>query len=84
MTRNIIKSYAEKLEVKDVIKFGLKEGISVSEEEASIFLETVKANIDYILDGNGLELIESKKEEFSLETYEKILELFNKYKKFIG
>ena len=33
---------------------------------------------------NGLELIESKKEEFSLETYEKILELFNKYKKFIG
>ena len=84
MTRNIIKSYAEKLEVKDVIKFGLKEGISVSEEEASTFLETVKDNIDYILDGNGLELIESKKEEFSLETYEKILELFNKYKKFIG
>ncbi len=84
MTRNIIKSYAEKLEVKDVIKFGLKEGISVSEEEAGIFLETVKDNIDYILDGNGLELIESKKEEFSLETYEKILELFNKYKKFIG
>ena len=27
MTRNIIKSYAEKLEVKDIIKFGLKEGI---------------------------------------------------------
>ncbi len=84
MNKNIIKNYAEKLEVKDVIKFGLKEGISVSEEEANLFLETVKDNIDYILDGNGLELIESKKEEFSLETYEKILELFNKYKKFIG
>lgn len=84
MNKNIIKNYVEKLEVKDVIKFGIKEGISVSDEEANIFLETVKDNIDYILDGNGLELIESKKEEFSLETYEKILELFNKYKKFIG
>ena len=84
MTRNIIKSYVEKLEVNDVIKFSLKEGISISYEEAYIFLETVKDNIDYILDGNGLELIESKKEEFSLEVYEKMLELFNKYKKFIG
>lgn len=84
MNKNIIKNYVEKLEVKDVIKFGIKEGISVSDEEANIFLETVKDNIDYILDGNGLELIENKKEEFSLETYEKILELFNKYKKFIG
>lgn len=84
MGKNIIKAYAMKLEVNDVINFGQKEGVNVTENEANVFLITVKENIDYILDGHALELLESKRDEFTNEVYEKLVELFDKYKKFIG
>lgn len=83
MNKNFIKAYALRLTKEDVINFGIKEGINVTDSEAALFIDTIKDNIDYILEGNGLEVLESKKEYLSNETYNKLLELFNKYKKFI-
>lgn len=75
--------YAMKLDVEKVKNFARNEGIEISDEEAILFVTTIKENCDDILDGYGLEIIESKKNMMSPSTYDKLLELFNEYKKFI-
>lgn len=75
--------YAMKLDVEKVKNFARNEGIEISDEEANLFVTTIKENCDDILDGYGLEIIESKKYMMSPSTYDKLLELFNEYKKFI-
>lgn len=83
MNKSLIKMYAMKLDVEKVKNFARNEGIEISDEEANLFVTTIKENCDDILDGYGLEIIESKKNMMSPSTYEKLLELFNEYKKFI-
>ena len=83
MNKGLIKAYAFSLTTDKVKKFAEKEGIIVTDEEANLFIETIKENADYILDGHALEVIESKKEKMSESSYEKLLELYDKYKKFI-
>ena len=83
MYKNLIKSYAMKLEPKDVIEYGLKEGVNVTLEEATLFVNTIKSNADYILEGHAYEVLESIKEKVSSEAYLKLEELLDKYKQFI-
>lgn len=83
MNKSFIKAYAMSLTSDKVKDFALKEGLSISDDEANLFLETIRENADYILDGHGLEVIHSKKDCISNESYDKLIELFNKYKKFI-
>lgn len=83
MNKSLIKMYAMKLDVEKVKNFARNKGIEISDEEANLFVTTIKENCDDILDGYGLEIIESKKNMMSPSTYDKLLELFNEYKKFI-
>lgn len=83
MNKNIIKTYALKLDTDKVKNFARNEGIELTNEEALLVVNTIKGNIDDILDGNGLEIIESKKNYMSERAYDKLLELFYEYKKFI-
>ncbi len=83
MYKNLIKSYAMKMTNEDVIEYGKKEGVNVTVEEASLFVDTVKANVDYILDGHAQEVLKSIKGKVSIEAYEKLEELLNKYQKYI-
>lgn len=83
MNKSLIKMYAMKLDVEKVKNFARNEGIEICDEEANLFVTTIKENCDDILDGYGLEIIESKKNMMSPSTYDKLLELFNEYKKFI-
>ena len=81
--KNLVKNYVLNLTSEDVIKYRLKEGVEVTTSEAEIFVSTVKANVDYILDGHAKEVLESKKSSFSESVYFKLNELINKYSKFI-
>lgn len=83
MNKSLIKNYVMKLTTNNVKDFALKEGIIITDEEATIFLSTIKEKVDYILEGHAMEVIESKKDMISDEAYLKLIELFNKYKKFI-
>ena len=83
MNKNLIKSYALKLEPTKVIEYAYKEGVKVTIDEATLFVNTVKDKIDDILDGKGPEIIESIKDKITTPAYNKIIELFNKYKKYI-
>lgn len=83
MNKSLIKAYAMKLDLEKVKNFARNEGLEITDDEATLFIETLQENIDYILDGHGLEVIESKRNMLSERTYDKLLELFNEYKKFI-
>jgi len=83
MNKSIIKAYAMTLTPNKVKDFALKEGINISDEEASLFISTIKENADYILEGHGMEVIESKKNMISETSYNKLIELYDKYKKFV-
>ena len=80
--KNLVKQYALKLTSEDVIRYGIKEGIQITTNEADIFVSTVKENIDYILNGHAKEVLESKKGSFSEIVYLKQNELLEKYSKF--
>lgn len=83
MNKNLIKTYVLKLDTEKIINFARSEGIELTISEAEMFESTIKDNIDDILNGNGLEIIESKKNSMNERTYDKLLELFYEYKKFI-
>ena len=83
MNKNIIKTYAMMIDREKVMNFAKGEEINLTEEEADLFVSPIKENCDEILEGHGLEIINSKKNLMSEEAYEKLLELFYKYKKFI-
>lgn len=83
MNKSLIKAYAKSLTSDKVKDFALKEGISITDEEANLFISTINENADYILDGHAVEVIESKKSEMSEVSYNKLLELYDKYKKFV-
>lgn len=83
MNKNLIKVYVMKLDREKVMNFAKNEGIDITNEEADLFVSTVKENCDEILDGHGMEVIESKKDLLRPYTYDKLVDLFNEYKKFI-
>lgn len=83
MNKSLIKAYAMTLTSDKVKSFALKEGINISDQEADLFISTIKENADYILDGHGMEVIEGKKSQMSKTSYNKLVELYDKYKKFV-
>lgn len=83
MNKSFIKAYAMMLTPDKVKGFASKEGIMISDEEANLFISTIRENADFILDGHGMEVIESKKNMMSESSYNKLIELYDKYKKFV-
>lgn len=83
MNKNVIRAYAMMIDREKVMNFAKGEGIVLTEDEADLFVSTIKENCDDILDGHGLKIINSKKDLLSEEAYDKLIELFYKYKKFI-
>ena len=76
--KNLVKQYALKLTSEDVIKYGIKEGVQITTNEADIFVSTVKENIDYINSSIELIFIEKEPEKNSLyETINKLGEVTN-------
>lgn len=84
MYKELIKKYAKSLTPDQVKEYALKEGIEVSNEEASLFVNVVQTRLDEMLEGNALEVLNEYKSELSTSSYNKLLELYDKYKKFLN
>ena len=84
MFRALVENYIDKLTNEDVISFAKNDNVIVTEEEASLFVKTVKENKDDIFKGNGEKYIDDLKDKLSPEAFAELNMLFNKYKKFIG
>lgn len=83
MYKELIKKYAKNLTPTQVKEYALKEGTEVSDSEANLFINIINTRLDDMLNGHALEVLNEYKSELSPSSYNKLLELYDKYKKFI-
>ncbi|MBQ4634631.1 MAG: DUF2624 family protein [Bacilli bacterium] len=81
MFKNVIKRYINIITINDVIMFGAKENINVSQEEANIILNHLKNNWENIIYGNEKEVKRFLNNNFDHIKSEQIFRLFLEYKK---
>ena len=79
----LIKEYIKKLTEEDIYNFAQKEGITLSSEELNTIYFYIKNYADIFIKEDATFLFEEIKEKLKPETYNKIIELYNKYKKYI-
>ena len=85
--RFIIKDYLNKIDISDITYFGIKNGITLSNDEALILLSYLKNNWEDILYGDPSPIISEIKSYFGNTKGEEIIKLFyfykNKYKNYL-
>ena len=77
----LIKEYIKNLAEEDINNFALKEGIKLLDDETKIIYLYLKNYWEVFLNYDSTYLFEELKENLRKETYDKIIELYNKYKK---
>ena len=79
MNKLILYQYINKIKKEDIVIFGIKQGIVIKKEETDIIYNYIKNDFERIIN-NPNEVIIEIKDKVSKEIYQKILELYDKYK----
>ena len=82
MNKSVIKRYAVNVTKNDIVSFAYKENVMVSDAEVDIIFKAIHFDIDVLLE-DPIAYLEDYKDKLSDEVYLKLLEFYNKYKKFI-
>ncbi|HPF82774.1 MAG TPA: hypothetical protein PLV83_01195 [Bacilli bacterium] len=77
---NIIKKYADRININDIDVFAKKNNIVLNSKELNIIYENLHNNLDLILNDSD-QVFNKIKKDIREDNYNKIYELFNKYKK---
>ena len=80
---SFILKYINNITKADIYNFGVKEGIKLEEYEVGIIYDYIKNEYIRILD-NPEDVLCEAKIKLRNETYCKILELYQKYKKYLN
>ena len=83
MNKNIIKKYADNITKEDILKFAQSENVSINNNELNTIYYIIKNKQDEILNGYFYNLINNYKQDFNPLLFNKIIEKYEKYKKFI-
>lgn len=83
MNKSLIKLYASKIDHEKIYLFAKNEGININSDEVNLILSIIRNDINEILDNNALMVLEKNKSSLSEPVYNKILELYEKYKVFL-
>lgn len=78
----LIKEYIKKITEEDIYNFALKEGITLLNNEVKIIYVYLKNYWQVFLNEDSTFLFEELKEKVEPKTYDKLIELYNKYKKY--
>lgn len=78
---NLIKKYIENITEQDIYNFALNEGIKLMDHETKIIYVYLKNYYQVFLNEDATFLFEELKEKLNPNTYNKLIELYNKYKK---
>ena len=78
----LIKEYIKKITEEDIYNFALKEGITLLNDEVKVIYVYLKNYWEVFLNEDSTFLFEELKEKLKPETYNKLIELYNKYKKY--
>ena len=82
MTRNLIINYIDKITKFDIEKYISKENIEHTKEEIDLIYQSIKNDYNEILN-NFQNYIVRFKGKLNTNLYNKIIEKYNQYKKFI-
>jgi hypothetical protein len=83
MTRNLIINYIDKITKFDIEKYISKENIEHTKEEIDLIYQSIKNDYNEILN-NFQNYIVKFKDKLNKNLYNKIIEKYNQYKKFIN
>jgi hypothetical protein len=81
MEELFLKSYVSRLTKEDIIEYLKKEDIKVTENEINIIYEYIKKYFMIFYKGDPTYLFDELRNKLNEETYNKALELYQKYKK---
>ena len=76
-----LRSYINKITEQDIYNYALKEGITLLGDETQIIYTYLKNYWQVLLNDDSTFIFEELKEKLRDETYNKIVELYEKYKK---
>ncbi len=77
----MLREYVKNIDEYTIEKFAQSNGINLSDDEKKIIYLYIKNYWYQFYKGDANELFKELEEQLSKETYQKILELYNKYKK---
>lgn len=83
MKKEMLKNYINKLTKQDIINYLSKECIPASNEEIDLIYNAIKKDYDEILESNFISYISKYELNLNKHLYQKIIEKYNEYKKFI-
>lgn len=83
MKIELIKNYIKKLNKTDIINYLNKENVKASNEEIDLIYNSIKNDFDYVLNNDFYEYLNKYKSKLNNNLYNKIIEKYNEYKKFI-
>ena len=76
----LIEDYIKRLNVSDIERFALKQGIVLDKDELEIIYKYIKKDYKTIIYGNPKDILISIKEKVKPLTYNKIENLYEKFK----
>ena len=82
MNKNLIINYIQKITKEDIQKYISKENIQHTKEEIDLIYQSIKNDYHEILN-NFQNYIQKIKDKLNPNLYNKIIEKYNQYKKFI-
>ena len=83
LKQELLKSYINRLTKQDIVNYLSKECIPASDKEIDLIYNAIKNDYDEILDSNFISYISKYELNFNKHLYQKIIEKYNEYKKFI-
>lgn len=83
MKKELLKNYINNLTKHDIINYLSKECIPASNEEIDLIYSAIKNDYDEILKSNFISYISKYELNLNKHLYQKIIEKYNEYKKFI-
>ena len=78
LNKDIIYSYIKKIKKEDIYNYSIKQDIFLSNKEIDIIYDYINNRYDDIINYPENVLLEVK-DKLSIKTYNKLLELYNKY-----
>lgn len=83
MNKLLIYKYIERIKKEDIANYSLSQNINLTNNELNIIYDYIKHKTNEILN-NPEEILKEIKNKLSIPVYNKIIELYDKYKDFIS
>lgn len=78
----VIYDYIKKIKKEDIFNYGIRQGIEINNNDIDIIYDYINNRYNDIIDNTDSTLLEVK-DKLNINTYNKLLELYDKYKYFI-